>query len=84
MPTIKSAEKKLRQSRKRREHNKSIRSEIRTHEKKVREAESPEEAEAALKDAYAVLDRAAGKGVIHPNKADRKKSQLASHVDSLS
>jgi len=83
VPTIKSAEKRLRQARKRHEHNQSIKSEIRTLARRIEDSESLEEAEELLQDAYAVLDRAAGKDVIHPNKAARKKSQLARRVDEL-
>lgn len=83
MPTIKSAEKRLRQSEKRRERNKSVRSRIRTGIRKLMETESREEAEEALSELYALLDRAAAKNVMHPNKAARKKSQLARHVESL-
>ena len=35
-----------------------------------------EEAESAVKDAISALDKAARKGVIHPNQAARKKSRL--------
>lgn len=84
MPTIKSAEKRLRQSEKRRERNKSVRSRIKTRARQIREMDSAEEAREALDEVYALLDRAASKGVIHPNKAARKKSQLARHVEELS
>lgn len=83
MPTIKSAEKRLRQSEKRREHNKSVRSRIRTETRKLLEAESAEEAEERLQELYALLDRAAAKDVIHENKAAREKSRLARHVEEL-
>lgn len=83
MPTTKSAEKRLRQSEKREKQNKSVRSRIRTKSNRLREADSPEEAEELLQELYAELDRAAGKNVMHPNKAARKKSQLARRVDEL-
>lgn len=83
MPTIKSAEKRLRQSQKRRERNKSVRSRIRTAIRRLTEMDSREEAEEALNEVYALLDRAAAKNVMHPNKAARKKSQLARHVETL-
>ena len=83
MPTIKSAEKRLRQSEKKRKHNQSVRSKIRTESRKLREAESVEAAEEKLQELYALLDRAAAKDVMHPNKAARKKSQLARHVEEL-
>lgn len=84
MPTIKSAEKRLRQSEKRRERNKAVRSSVRTLFRRIEQMEDPEEAREALDRLYAELDRAAAKGVIHPNKAARKKSQAAAHVESLS
>lgn len=83
MPTIKSAAKKLRQSEKRRKHNKSIRSKIRTETRKLMEADSAREAEDRLQELYALLDRAAAKDVIHENKAAREKSRLARRVDDL-
>lgn len=84
MPTIKSAEKRLRQSRKRHERNKAVRSGIRTRLRRIQTLDDPEVAREELKELYAQLDRAAAKGVLHPNKAARKKSQAASHVESLS
>lgn len=84
MPTIKSAEKRLRQSEKRRERNKSVKSRIRTQTKKLLSTESPDEAEELLQELYALLDKAAGKGVIHENKAAREKSKLARHVEEIS
>lgn len=84
MPTIKSAEKRLRQSEKRRERNKAVRSSVRNLFRRIEQMDDPEEAREALDRLYAELDRAAAKGVIHPNKAARKKSQAASRVASLS
>lgn len=83
MPTIESAKKRLRQSAKRRERNKAVKSEIRTRARKIREMESAEEAREELNAVYALLDRAASRNIIHPKKAGRKKAQLARHVRSL-
>lgn len=83
MPTTPSAEKRLRQSRERRQRNQSVKSRIRTGKKRLLETDSAEEAEELLREIYALLDRAAGKGVIHENKAGREKSRLARHVESL-
>lgn len=83
MPTTPSAEKRLRQSEKREERNKSVRSGIRTMARKLRSTDSLEEAEELLDELYAALDRAAGKNVMHPNKAARKKSRLARQVEKL-
>ena len=83
MPTIKSAEKRLRQSEKRRKQNKSVKSEIRTRTRRLLETDSADEAREQLPELYALLDRAAGKGIVHANKAAREKSKLARHVESL-
>lgn len=84
MPTTDSAKKRLRQEKKRRERNRSTKSRIRTLERKVLSADSAEEARDVRDELYAALDRAAAKGVIHENKAARRKSRIARHVDSLS
>ena len=83
MPTIKSAEKRLRQSRKRHERNQAVKSEIRTLTRRLEESDSVEEAEELLQELYARLDRAAGKDVLHPNKAARKKKQAARTVEEM-
>jgi small subunit ribosomal protein S20 len=74
MPNIKSAAKRVRQDEKRRMRNRINKSKLRTALKKYDGAEDKAE---ALPKAFAALDRAVGKGVIHRNKADRKKSRLA-------
>lgn len=83
MPNTKSAKKRLRQNEKRRLQNKSLRSRIRTHTRKLLELESAEEAEERLSEVYSLLDQAARKGVLHPNAASRHKARAARHVESL-
>ena len=56
---------------------------MRTAIKKVRQAENKESAREALVRAESVLDRMAGKGVIHDNTAARQKSRLHAHVKGL-
>ncbi len=79
MPVTKSAEKQVRVSERRRLRNKSIRSMCKTN---VTKAEKPifsgelEAAREAVAAAISALDRAAEKGVIHPNNAARRKSRL--------
>lgn len=51
--------------------------------KKVRQASSPEEATAALQNATSLLDRAAAKHLIHPNKAARLKSRLSARIREI-
>jgi small subunit ribosomal protein S20 len=79
-----SAEKRIRQATKRYEHNRAQRSRMKTGIKKVLGAPDAATADAALREVAAVLDRMASRRLIHPNKAARKKSQLARHVASLS
>jgi small subunit ribosomal protein S20 len=72
-----SAEKRIRQERKRTEINRAQRSRMKTGLKKVLAADTPEAATQAFKEVSGLLDRLATRRVIHPNKAARKKSQLA-------
>lgn len=83
MANIKSAKKRLRQSEKKRERNKAVRSEIRTRTRKILEMDSADEAREALGELYSLLDRAAGRNIIHPNAAARRKAQAARHVEGL-
>ncbi|HUF88983.1 MAG TPA: 30S ribosomal protein S20 [Gemmatimonadota bacterium] len=83
MPNVKSAEKRARTNEKRRERNRRDRSRMRTAIKKVRQADSPAVAREALQEAERLLDRLAGKGVIHDNTAARQKSRLHAHVQGL-
>ncbi len=83
MPNIKSAKKRMDLGRAARARNRAARSKIRTAIRRVREAESQQQAEASRRVAVALIDRAAGRRLIHPNKAGRIKSQLDRAVRSL-
>lgn len=80
------AKKRARQAEKRRNHNASLRSLVRTVIKKVNTAVISGDA-AAAKEAYdnavPVIDRLADKGIIHKNKAARHKSRLNTQVKAL-
>ena len=80
------AKKRARQSERRRNHNASLRSLVRTNIKKVIAAIGSGDA-AAAKTAYdaavPVIDRMADKGIIHKNKAARHKSRLNAQVKAL-
>jgi small subunit ribosomal protein S20 len=78
-----SAEKRIRQARKRAEINRSHRSRMKTAIKRVMVAQDAGAADAAYREVSALLDRMASRHIIHPNKAARKKSQLARHVATL-
>lgn len=83
MPQHKSAKKRVRQNEKRRAHNRTQRSTMKTLEKKVYEIDNKEEAEEAFKKASAYLDKMANKGIVHQNYAARRKSKLAKYVNNL-
>ncbi|MGB5306322.1 MAG: 30S ribosomal protein S20 [Gammaproteobacteria bacterium] len=80
------ATKRARQAEKHRQLNASQRSRLRTSIKKVLAAIQAGDS-AAAKEAYAaavpLIDRAAGNGLIHHNKAARHKSRLNQHIKSL-
>ena len=79
MPNIKSAKKRVLTSQAKNEANKSAKSALRTSIKKARE----DGADAAtVKAAVVNVDKAAGKGLIHKNKAARLKSQLAKKANA--
>ena len=81
------AKKRARQAEKRRAHNASLRSLVRTNIKKVIAAidtGDAEQARAAYNNAVPVIDRMADKGIIHKNKAARHKSRLNAQVKALS
>lgn len=83
MPTIKSAEKRLRKSAAQRERNRDTRSEIRTRTKTLLQAESATDAQENLQALTSLLDRAARKNVISKQHAARQKSRLTRYVASL-
>ena len=86
MANIKSAKKRARQAEGRRKHNASRRSMMRTYMKKVIaaiEAGDKNAAQAAYKTAVSVLDNAAGKGLIHANKAARHKSRYNAKIKAM-
>src|SRR5262249_47399809 len=76
MANIKSAEKRIRQTAKRRARNQAAVTHLRTAVKKFRQAAGDARAK-ALPATYAEIDRALKKGVIHKNAAARYKSRLA-------
>jgi len=77
LPNVKSAEKRMRTNKLRELRNKAKRSRLRTAIKNVRLADSTESAESSFRAVKSLLDRAAARRLIHPNRAARLKSQLA-------
>jgi small subunit ribosomal protein S20 len=78
-----SALKAHRQNVKRREHNRELRSKLRTGLKAIRAAldgGKVEDAKALLTATTSLVDRMAGKGIIHRNTAGRYKSRLTARL----
>ena len=73
MPNIKAAEKWVRQSENRTARNLDVKTRLKTLYKKAAAAGDAQVAQSVESQ----FDKAAQKGIIHPNKAARKKSRLA-------
>ena len=80
MPKIRSAKKRMRQTRTRTLANRAKRSAIKTAVKKARQQPTPETVLAATR----ALDRGARKKLVHRNTAARKKSRLAKRLAKVS
>ena len=79
MPNHKSAEKRVRQSEKRRTINRGHRSKVRTYIKKMRAAldsGKSEDVQNVLPEVMSGIDKSVQKGVMHKNAAARYKSRL--------
>jgi small subunit ribosomal protein S20 len=80
MANIKSSRKRAHQAVIRRDHNMSLRTEVRTAIKNAKKAVAAGNAGAAakvLRESQRVIDRVVAKGVLHRNAGDRHKSRLA-------
>jgi small subunit ribosomal protein S20 len=78
-----SAVKAHRQTIKRTTHNRELRSRLRTALKSIRaayDAGKHNEVKAALSATFSIVDKMAGKGIIHDNAAGRYKSRIAKRV----
>ena len=86
MANIKSSIKRARQNIVRRAHNVSMRSKLRTYIKKVLKAietKDATKAAAEFKITQSVIDKMAGKGIIHANTAARNKHRLNAKIKQL-
>ncbi len=86
MANTASARKRALQSEKRRQHNASLRSELRTAVKDVRkaiEAGNKEAARTVYQRSVGTIDSIADKNIIHKNKASRHKSRLAAALKAM-
>ena len=79
----KSALKANRQNVKRRDHNRQMRSKLRTSLKAIRaslDANDMDGAKTALSQTVSLVDKMASKGIIHRNTAGRYKGRLAARL----
>ena len=86
MANIKSQLKRIKTNEKARLRNKSVKSSLKTAVRRFREAADAgdrEQADLALRQAARQLDKAASKGVIHPNQAANKKSAMAQRANAI-
>ena len=86
MANTATAKKRARQAEKRRQHNASLRSMVRTAIKKVQATIAGgdyDSATAAYQAAVPVIDRMADKGILHKNKAARHTARLNAQVHAL-
>ena len=82
MPNNKQSKKRLRQDELKRQHNKIIKTSMRTAIKKVINADTDEAATEAVPFAEKRIDKAAKANIIHANAAARLKSRLHPKVAS--
>ena len=86
MANIKSQKKRVLTNAKATARNKSVKSALRTHVRKFREAADAGDVEKDreyAKAANRALDKAASKGVIHPNQAANRKSAISARAAAL-
>ena len=78
-----SADKRFRQSEKRRVHNKYYARTTRNAIKAIRNTTDKAAAEASMPKVFAMIDKLANINVIHKNKAANLKSGIAAYVNKL-
>jgi small subunit ribosomal protein S20 len=86
MANIASAKKRARQAEKRRAHNMTLRTELRTMIKNVRKAIAAGDKKAAaetLRVSQSRIDSIADKNIVHKNSVARSKSRLAAAVKAM-
>ena len=83
MPNIQSAKKRVKVSEKKNLRNRIVKSAVRTSIKKFETAMAadPTTANVQLTATTSAIDKAASKGIIHKNAANRKKARLAKQLN---
>lgn len=83
MANHKSAKKRIKQTLKRRQHNRYYVKTTRNAVKRIRQAKDKKEVVESLPKVVSMIDKLAKKGVIHKNKAARLKSRIAKKAVGL-
>ena len=83
MPNTKSAQRRMRNSARKKTHNQAAKSRLKTLERNylaLVSGSKKDEAKSSLSQVASALDKAVKAGVIHKRTANRKKSRLARRV----
>lgn len=82
MANLQASKKDIRKTAKRTLRNRIVRSELKTLAKRVTQCDKNDSAEvkATAQSYISALDKAAKRGIIHPNKVSRHKSHLAAQL----
>lgn len=86
MPNIKSAIKRVKVTDKKNLRNRMIKSQVKTAIKKFDVAivaNDAQNAKVAFEAAVSAVDKAAAKGVMHKNAANRNKSRMAARLNAI-
>ena len=83
MANHKSSLKRIRQTEKRRLHNRYYAKSMRNEVRKFRTLTDKSEAETMLPKIYSIIDKVAKRGIIHKNKAANLKSKLTKYTAKL-
>ena len=83
MANHKSALKRIRQTEKRRVHNRYYGKTMRNAIRRFRAMDNKQEAEEKLSGIVSLIDKLAKKSIIHKNKAANLKSKLTKHVNAM-
>jgi small subunit ribosomal protein S20 len=83
MANHKSALKRIRQTAKRRDHNRYYGKTMRNAVRKFRALDNKKEAEEQLPGLVSLIDKLAKRSIIHKNKAANLKSKLTKQVSSM-
>ena len=86
MPNTKSAERRMRNSARKQLRNRSVKSRLKTFEKRyvaALDTGKKDESTTALREAISTFDKAVKAGVIHRATANRKKSRLTLRLAKL-